>query len=179
MLDRLRVATKVTAGFLLVALLALAVGALASRALGEMQRADARLFEETSVPLALLIELSGAQQGGRDALRDAIDQATAADIEARLARVEALRGEAASLVARLAERASSPEGREVVAELERAGAEAVKLLGILRPFVSRRPRARCSGSRRAIWPSGSRCAGATRSARCRARWRRWWSGSRA
>src|SRR5262245_35885917 len=101
MLGNVRIGAKVTGGFLLVAFLALAVGVAGRRALGEIQRADVRLYEETSVPLSILVDLTASQQGAWDMLREAIYQSTAADIEARLERVATLRADCARLAGEL------------------------------------------------------------------------------
>ncbi len=135
MLDGVRIGTKVTAGFLLVAALALAVGVLGGRAIGNIQRADARLYEQTSVPLATLIELSGAHAGSWDALRAAIYQATTADIEARLAEVDRRRAEVGRLAEALRPRLASAEDGAAFAELARSGQELERLVSVLRPFV--------------------------------------------
>jgi hypothetical protein len=79
------------------------------RAIGNIQRADARLYEQTSVPLATLIELSGAHDGSWDALRSAIYHSTTADIEARLAELDRLRAEVGRLAEALRPRLASPE----------------------------------------------------------------------
>ncbi len=136
MLDDVRIGSKVTVGYLLVALLALAVGILGSSGLRGIQRADARLYEETSVPLALLIELTASQQGSWDALREAIYQNATADIEARLATMDRLRADCGRLGKLLAARLASDEERAAFGEFERSEQDLDRYLGVLRPFVA-------------------------------------------
>ncbi|HZZ86534.1 MAG TPA: methyl-accepting chemotaxis protein [Anaeromyxobacteraceae bacterium] len=135
MLDDVRMGTKVTAGFLLVALLALIVGLVGSRALQTIGSADTRMYEETSVPLSVLIELNASHEGSWEALREAIYQTTTADIESRLARLDRLRAEGTRLAGLLRPRLASDRERAAFADLERNAAELEKLLAILRPFV--------------------------------------------
>jgi methyl-accepting chemotaxis protein len=135
MLGNVRFGSKVAVGFLVVALLALAVGLLGRGALGEIQRADARLYEETSVPLAILVDLTASQQGAWDGLRDAIQQSTANDIEARLARVAALRADCARLAGELEPHLAGDAEREAVRAYQDSARELERLLVILRPFV--------------------------------------------
>ncbi len=135
MLDGVRIGSKVTGGFLVVAALALTVGLAGSRALQTIQGADQRMYEETSVPLATLIELNASHEGSWEALREAIYQTAAADIEARLDKLDKLRAENRRLEGLLHPTLASEEERAAFGELEKSGAELEKLLVILRPFV--------------------------------------------
>ncbi|HEX9050323.1 MAG TPA: methyl-accepting chemotaxis protein [Anaeromyxobacter sp.] len=131
----LRIGTKVTGGFLLVAALALAVGVLGRRATDSIQRADARLYEQTSVPLATLIRLSAAHDGSWEMLRAAIYESTPADIEARLAAFDRLRADAARLAEELRPRLASDEDRAALAALTGGAEELERLVRVIRPFV--------------------------------------------
>jgi methyl-accepting chemotaxis protein len=135
MLDGIRIGSKVTMGFLAVALLALAVGALGLTAIREIQAADARLYEETSVPLSILVDLTSSQQESWDALRDAIYQSTPAEIEAALARVDRLRAECGRLGELLAARLASNEERAAFSAFDASARELAKNLALLRPIV--------------------------------------------
>ncbi len=135
MLDRLRIGPKIMGGFVLVALLALAVAILGTGALWSIRGADARLYEQTSVPLTLLIELTANHQQRWDALREAIYQSTPGDIEARLARVDRSGAEIARLAGLLRERLGSDDEQVAFAELEQSRNGLEKLLAVLRPFV--------------------------------------------
>jgi methyl-accepting chemotaxis protein len=135
MLDRLGIGSKVTAGCAAIALLALLVGVLGARALEAIHGGDERLYEETSVPLATLIELTAAQQATWDTLRDAIQQSTPADIDARLSRIDALRGEYARHAGELRPRLASDDERAALAAFEASSQEFGKLFVIVRPFV--------------------------------------------
>jgi methyl-accepting chemotaxis protein len=135
MLKHLNIGSKVTLGCAAIALLALVVGGLGYRALVVVGRSSARLYDETSVPLATLSELTAAQQATWDTLRDAIQQSTQADIDNRIARIEALRADYPRAIAELRARLGSDDERAALAAFETASQEFAKLFVIVRPFV--------------------------------------------
>jgi len=134
-LSGLRIGPKIIGGFVLVALVALAVGLVGATALRRIRNADVRLYEQTSVPLTLLIQLAARHQQGWDALREAVYQSTPDDIQARLGRVDRAGEEIRRLAGLLRERLGSDEERAAFAGLEGSREEFERLLAVLRPFV--------------------------------------------
>ncbi|MBJ6725492.1 methyl-accepting chemotaxis protein [Geomesophilobacter sediminis] len=116
----LKVATKLLAGFLSVAVIAGVIGAVGVLKIRQIDAADTRLYEKITVPLGTIGDIAVAFQRIRINVRDALEATDPTEEQARLANVLELRDSMTKNMALFEKSLITEEGRRLFAEFSQA-----------------------------------------------------------
>ena len=130
----LKISVKLLSAFIVVALIAGVIGVVGVVKIGTIEKADVKLYEKITVPLADMAEISIAFQRQRVNSRDLLDAATTEEKEKFVARIKELRESNNKNVADFEKTILTDEGRKLFEEYKQLraayGAELDKIISL-------------------------------------------------
>jgi methyl-accepting chemotaxis protein len=123
MLNNVRVGTKLIGGFVIVAVICVAVGVFGVLKINQLNDADTALYEQNTKPIATLADLSTTFQRIRINTRDIVEASDAAEIEGFARTISSLDEEFSKDMSDLESGNPSAEEKSVLAELHAAHRE--------------------------------------------------------
>jgi methyl-accepting chemotaxis protein len=114
--DDLKISTKLVSGFLLVALVAAAIGLVGIEEIDKINRADSMLYEKLTVPLGDLGEIAVAFQKVRIDLRDLVETDDSGEKERIKEQIKSLRASIGEKVSALEKTIVTEEGHRLLEE---------------------------------------------------------------
>ena len=132
-LSQFRIATKLVAGFIIVALIGAALGLYAIGNMNRLNDADTRLYEQETVGLSLVKEANIQRYAGVVGLRDALIATTPGDRDSALKRMEAARAKSLELMTQARQALNNPAEEAAFAKVDAAWkADQAALDGLLK-----------------------------------------------
>jgi len=119
-LSQFRIATKLVAGFIIVALIGAALGLYAIGNMNALNDADTQLYEKETVGMSLMKDANIQRYAGVVGLRDALIATNPGDREAAVKRMEAARAKSMELLAQAKPTLNEPAELAALAKVEAA-----------------------------------------------------------
>ncbi len=132
-LSQFRIATKLVAGFVIVALIGAALGLYAIGNMKQLDDADTYLYEKKTLGLSLIKEANLQRYAGVVGLRDALLATNPGDRDNAIKRMEAARAKSAELMNQAKQRLDAPSEKAALAKVDSAWkADAEALAGLVK-----------------------------------------------
>jgi methyl-accepting chemotaxis protein len=132
-LSQFRIATKLVAGFIIVALIGAALGLYALFNMNQLNDADTRLYEKETVGLSLVKEANIQRYAGVVGLRDALIATNPGDRDGAIKRMEAARAKSLELLAQARQTLNEPTEAAALAKVDATWkADQIALDGLLK-----------------------------------------------
>ena len=119
-LSQFRIATKLVAGFIIVALIGAALGLYALGNMNALNDADTQLYEKETVGMSLVKDANIQRYAGVVGLRDALIATNPGDRDAAVKRMEAARAKSLELLAQAKSTLNEPAELAALAKVEAA-----------------------------------------------------------
>ncbi|MDP3627094.1 MAG: methyl-accepting chemotaxis protein [Hydrogenophaga sp.] len=119
-LSQFRIATKLVAGFIIVALIGAALGLYAIGNMNQLNDADTRLYEQETIGLSLVKEANIQRYAGVVGLRDALIATNPGDRDSAIKRMEAARAKSLELLAQAKQTLNEPSEVAALAKVDAA-----------------------------------------------------------